>query len=196
MEENEKMTCANQNSNLATKLNTDAHLPHLLRVAFSATTQTPLVRDRTLAVWRALEPLLEDDVVKRRILIADDEARVLLILHDSLKKLGDAYEITTAHNGRDALQLARAGHFDLVITDLRMPGLGGVELARRVKAARPDTQFIWITAYGCHNVAEDCARLGILACLDKPLEIGEIRRRVQEALRSLDEQAPEGNGAK
>jgi len=133
--------------------------------------------------------------VKRRILIADDEARVLLILHDSLKKLGDRYEIATARNGREALQLALDGSFDLVITDLRMPGMGGVELARRVKASRPDTEFIWITAYGCHNVAEECADLGILACLDKPLEIREIRSQVKEALRVLDEQEYEDNGA-
>jgi CheY-like chemotaxis protein len=134
-----------------------------------------------------VEPLWEDNAVKRRILIADDEARVLLILHDSLKKLGEGYEIATAHNGREALELTQAQPFDLIITDLRMPGLGGVELARRVKAAQPETEFIWITAYGCHNVAEECARLGILACLDKPLEIREIRQRVRAALHVLDE---------
>ncbi|MFN2166605.1 MAG: response regulator [Anaerolineae bacterium] len=125
--------------------------------------------------------------MKKRILIADDEARVLLILHDSLKKLGDGYEIATAHDGLEALQLALDGPFDLVISDLRMPGLSGVELARRIKAARPGTEFIWITAYGCYNVADECAHLGILTCLDKPLEIREIRKRVKEALRGLDQ---------
>ena len=51
-------------------------------------------------VWGAEERIwLEENVVKRRILIADDEARVLLILHDSLKKLGNGYEITIAHDG-------------------------------------------------------------------------------------------------
>lgn len=122
----------------------------------------------------------------RRILIADDEARVLLILRDSLKKLG--HEIVTAQNGREALRMALEQPVDLVITDLRMPGMGGVDLARTIKASKPDTSFIWITAYGCHNVADECARLGILACLDKPLEIGEIRRTVREALQGLDEE--------
>ena len=122
----------------------------------------------------------------RRILIADDEARVLLILRDSLKKLG--HEIVTAQNGREALRMALEQPVDLVITDLRMPGMGGVDLARTIKASKPDTNFIWITAYGCHNVADECARLGILACLDKPLEIREIRRTVREALRGLDDE--------
>jgi CheY-like chemotaxis protein len=187
MEEGKKVTCANRNSTTSTKPDISANQPQLFRIAFPATTQVPSIRDGTIAVWRTWEPLLEDNVVKRRILIADDESRVLLILHDSLKKLGDAYEITTAHNGREALQLALDEPFDLVITDLRMPGLGGVELARRVKAAQPGTEFIWITAYGCHNVAEECAHLGILTCLDKPLEIREIRSRVKEALHALDE---------
>ena len=118
----------------------------------------------------------------RRILIADDEARVLFVLHESLKRLGKGYEITTAHSGREALALALERSFDLIISDLRMPGIGGVELARAVKASEPNTDFIWITAYGCHNVADECARLGILVCLDKPLEIREIRRTVREAL--------------
>lgn len=133
--------------------------------------------------------------MKRRILIADDEARVLLILHESLKKLGSAYEITTAPNGQRALKMAQDRPFDLIITDLRMPGIGGVELARAVKASAPDTDIIWITAYGCHNVAEECAQLGILVCLDKPLEIQEIRRTVKEALRKAGQEASATSGA-
>lgn len=149
---------------------------------------------KELPSWRVLALRGEDRLVKRRILIADDEARVLLILYESLKKLGHEYEISTAHNGQEALQLALDRPFDLVITDLRMPGMGGVELARTIKASKPDTDFIWITAYGCHNVTEECARLGILACLDKPLEIREIRRRVKEAMHDLDDQENDENG--
>jgi two-component system response regulator PilR (NtrC family) len=136
----------------------------------------------------------EDGVVKRRILIADDEARVLFILHESLKKLGKGYEIAVAHNGQEALALALDRPFDLIISDLRMPGMGGVELARAVKASEPNTDFIWITAYGCHNVAAECARLGILVCLDKPLGIREIRRTVKAALHDLDKQDKSDNG--
>jgi DNA-binding NtrC family response regulator len=137
---------------------------------------------------------VENRVAKRRILIADDEARVLLVLHESLKRLGDAYEISVAHSGQEALHLALDRPFDLIITDLRMPGMGGVELARAVKASAPGTDFIWITAYGCHNVAEECDQLGILVCLDKPLEIREIRRTVREALDDRDQGASARRG--
>ena len=67
-----------------------------------------------------------------------------------------------------------------------MPGIGGVELARAVKASEPNTDFIWITACGCHNLADECSRLGILVCLDKPLEIREICRTVRKALQDQD----------
>lgn len=188
------MTGGNENSTCTSQSHAVAGRTLLLQAAFSAALERPESRSSLASVLHVIGPLVEDKTVKRRILIADDEARVLLILHDSLKKLGERYEIATALNGREALQLALDGPFDLVITDLRMPGLGGIELARRVKAARPDTEFIWITAYGCHNVAEECAHLGILACLDKPLEIREIRTRVREALHVLDEEGHGGNG--
>lgn len=169
--------------------------PLLHRVAVSAEPNGAGIRDSRRSIPSALEPPWEDIVVKRRILIADDEARVLLILHESLKKLGNEYEITTAHNGQEALALALADRFDLVITDLRMPGMGGIELAEAIQASEPDTKFIWITAYGCHNVAEECLRLGILTCLDKPLEIREIRRTVKLALGRLEKEERNGSNS-
>jgi DNA-binding NtrC family response regulator len=140
---------------------------------------------------------VEGALVKRRILIADDEARVLLILRDSLQRLDNDMDIVTVQNGLQALDEVREGFFDLVITDLRMPGMGGVELTRSIRALRPETTVIWITAYGCYNVNDECSEMEVYRCLDKPLEIGEIRRVVREALKSLeslDEIEKESNG--
>jgi CheY-like chemotaxis protein len=122
--------------------------------------------------------------VKRRILVVDDEARVLLILAEALKRLGNGYEIVTSASGADALEKARQQAFDLVITDLKMSKMGGQELTRNIKELSPDTAVIWITAYGCHNVSKEFARLGVYCCLDKPLEIAVIRRAAVDALRS------------
>jgi len=119
---------------------------------------------------------------KKRILIADDEARVRLIMHDSLQKMGNDYEIIAVSNGLDALHLVEQGRFDLVITDLRMPGMNGVELTRSIGETRPGTRVIWMTAYGCSKTATERARLEVYRCLDKPIEIAEIRRVVREAL--------------
>ena len=123
--------------------------------------------------------------MKRRILIVDDEARILLIMAEALKRLGNGYEITTASGGADALAEAQQEPFDLLITDLKMSGMGGTELTRSVKALCPDTAVIWITAYGCHNVAREFAELGVTCCLDKPLEIAAIRQAAIDALEAL-----------
>jgi len=120
--------------------------------------------------------------VTKRILIVDDEARVLLILHDTLKRLGDSFEVLTAQSSSEALIKIQQQSFDLVITDLRMPGMDGVELTRALKHICPTTRVIWITAYGCHKASDDFLKLGVFRCLDKPLEIKQIRQVAKEAL--------------
>ena len=132
--------------------------------------------------------------MKRRILIVDDEARVLLILAEALKRLGNDYEIVTASTGADALSEAKEGPFDLLITDLKMAGMGGTELTRSVRALCPDTAVIWITAYGCHNVTREFADLGVHCCLDKPLEIGVIRQAARDALKASTESIEKKEG--
>lgn len=120
--------------------------------------------------------------MKKRILIADDEARVRLIMHDSLQKVASDYEIVTVSNGLEALRLIKQERFDLVITDVRMPGMNGVELTRAISEARPGTRVIWMTAYGCHKTLTESMKQHVYDCLDKPIEIAEIRRIVQQAL--------------
>jgi len=120
--------------------------------------------------------------VRKRILVIDDEVNVLFVMQDGLMRLGDGYEIVTAQHGRAALDKIRAMPFDLVITDLRMPGMDGVELTEAIKGLNPDTVVIWMTAYGCHEVRAAAARLMVYACLNKPVEVAEIRRIVREVL--------------
>lgn len=118
----------------------------------------------------------------QRILVVDDEARVLLILHDTLQRLGSSFEVVTAQSSSEALKMARKEAFDLVITDLRMPGMDGVELTRALRSMYPEVPVIWITAYGCHKAARESDKLEVYRCLDKPLEIKQIRQAAQEAL--------------
>jgi DNA-binding NtrC family response regulator len=120
--------------------------------------------------------------VRRRILIVDDDPMVLFVYHDTLKDLGDEYEIVTTPNGLKALGEIKAKPFDLVITDLNMRDLGGVELTEAIRQTSPDTIVVWITAYGCHSVSTDAARLKLHRCYDKPLEVDEILQIAREAL--------------
>ena len=119
---------------------------------------------------------------RRRILLVDDDTRVLFVLGETLGTLGDRYEIVSAENGQSALAILRETHFDLVITDLRMPDMNGVELTEAIRALSPTTGVIWMTAYDCRTLVDQAARLEVFRCLDKPLEIDDIRDTVREAL--------------
>ena len=128
--------------------------------------------------------------LRKRILIIDDEVNVLFVMHDALAKLGDEVEIVTAQSGHEAMRKAIEMPFDLVITDLRIPDLDGVELTRAIKTLNPETVVIWMTAYGYHTVSDAAVRLMVYRCLDKPVEVAEIRRIVREALESTGDQNP------
>ena len=127
---------------------------------------------------------------RKRILVVDDEVNVLFIMHDALIRLGSEYEIVTAQNGHEALGKVRAMPFDLVFTDLRMPDMDGVKLTEAIKTVNPNTVVIWMTAYGCHSVRAEAARLMIHDCLDKPVEVAEIWRIAREALQSAEGRDP------
>lgn len=119
---------------------------------------------------------------RKRILVVDDEPAVLFVLHDTLMALGSEYEIVAADNGLEALDCVKKNPVDLVITDLSMPDMGGIELTEAIKAQRPNTPVIWITAYGSYNVYADAERLNVFSCRDKPLEISEILDLAKGAL--------------
>lgn len=119
----------------------------------------------------------------KRILVVDDEQAVLFILSEILTEMDQGYEVRVAQNGDQALRKHRDTPFDLVITDLRMPGMGGVDLTAEVKALDPSTEVIWMTAYGCEQMRPDATRLAVHCCLEKPTSPITIRCCVLKALR-------------
>lgn len=119
---------------------------------------------------------------KKRVLIADDEENVLFVLYGALAKLGNCCDVIAVSDGWAALEQARQSHFDLLLTDLRMPGLDGVALTEQMRTLCPDIVVIWMTAYGSTNLREQVERLRIYGCLDKPVEVSEIRSIVRQAL--------------
>ena len=118
----------------------------------------------------------------KHILIVDDDPRVLLVLKATLERLDDRYRIKSADNGREALARAENQPFDLIITDVRMPVMDGIQLAEKIRAFRSDVALIWITAHGCHRLEAERKKLNIYRCLEKPLKIDEIRQAALEAL--------------
>jgi|GEM_PF-2160856 len=120
---------------------------------------------------------------RKRILIIDDEESVVFTLSKALGKMENDYEIVTAQNGHEALEHIKSGFFDVIITDLNMPGIDGIELTEAVQAVDPSALIMWITAYGDDAVKARADRLDVHRYLTKPLNIAEIRHNVQDALK-------------
>jgi CheY-like chemotaxis protein len=118
----------------------------------------------------------------KRILVVDDEAKILFVLNHALVKLGGGCHILTATNGQEALAIARDTPLDLIITDLRMPGMDGISFTEAVRALDYDPIVIWMTAYDCCTARGQARQLRVHHCMDKPIEICEIRRIVSGAL--------------
>ena len=84
----------------------------------------------------------------KSVLIVDDEEKVVFFLRESLEELGRDFTIGTAKSAEEALEKIETHPYDLVISDLRMPGIDGLQLLERVKERHPKTRFVLMTAYG------------------------------------------------
>ena len=118
----------------------------------------------------------------KRILLVDDEEQVLFVVSESLSKLGAEAEIITASNGEEALEKIKEKFFDLVITDLKMPKMDGIQLTEAIKEFSPETQVIWMTAFGNSSMQAKAQTMDVRHFLAKPLDIADIRKIAQEAL--------------
>ena len=119
-----------------------------------------------------------------RILIVDDRDLVLFVMERALEKLDLDCELVVVKSGQEALEAIQIQAFDLIITDLKMPDMDGVELTEEIRAAGNDAIVVWITAYGCEGFRREAERLNVFRCVEKPLEVKLIRRMAREALES------------
>ena len=108
---------------------------------------------------------------KGSILIVDDEVGPRESLRMILKPI---YEIYTATNGDEALQVIQNENIDLVTLDLRMPGLSGIDVLREIKKIRADVEVIVITGYGTLTNAQEAIRYGAGDFISKPFNVADI----------------------
>ncbi len=119
-------------------------------------------------------------MINKPILIVDDEKNIRLTLSQALETLGA--EIDTAANGDEALTKLKEKEFGLILLDIRMPGMDGMEVLRRVRDIRPDIRIIMITAYGTIESAVEAMKLGAVDFLQKPFDPEEIRELVSRVM--------------
>lgn len=118
----------------------------------------------------------------KRILVVDREERLTFLLQQSLKSLGQEYEILTAQAGKEALIKISEKPFDMIITDYRLQDMGGLQLTAAIKVFTPDTPVILMTAYNSKELEEEAKRLRVYRYITKPFSIEEIKDIIKEAL--------------
>jgi len=114
-----------------------------------------------------------------KILVADDEPLIRRLLQEILKKEG--YEISLAEDGVAALEQIKKESFEMVITDIRMPGMGGIELLEMVNQISPSTLVVAITAHGSIENAVEAMKKGAYDYLTKPITLHQIKLIIQRA---------------
>ncbi|MGE0762248.1 MAG: sigma-54-dependent transcriptional regulator [Bdellovibrionales bacterium] len=120
--------------------------------------------------------------MKPRILVVDDEESIREFLEIMLRKEG--YEVTCAEDGKVALEMLKKRSFDMVISDMQMPNVTGIELLKEVKNQYPDMLFMMITAFGTTETAVEAMKFGAYDYILKPFKIDEVRINIANALRS------------
>src|SRR5271169_3366720 len=115
-----------------------------------------------------------------RILVVEDDDNLRRVTQVQLEKAG--HETTTAMDVPQALEILKASPHDLVLTDMNLPGLSGLDLLKTVRVEYPDTMVILVTAYGTVETAVEAMKSGAYDYLTKPVHPYELRTLVSRAL--------------
>jgi DNA-binding NtrC family response regulator len=115
----------------------------------------------------------------RRILIVDDELQILTFLDDLFRSEG--WEVQTADSGSSGIDRLEQSRFDIVLTDLKMPGSDGIEVLRTAKKLQSDAEVIMMTGYGTVDTAIEAMRAGAFHYLAKPFKAEEVFHLVDKA---------------
>lgn len=116
---------------------------------------------------------------KKSILIVDDDLSMCRVLCMLLGTMG--YRCICSGDGREALERFREDTFDLVIADIMMPEMGGLELLGRIKESRPETPVVMMSAY-YEGYTDEARKRGAFDCLGKPIEIDGLSLVIERAL--------------
>lgn len=127
------------------------------------------------------------------ILIVDDEECILTSLSDILTMTFGNYSISTAKSAEQALDIMYDHSVDLIITDLKLPEMDGLELTKNVKSISPETESILITAFGNRAISDNAGKLGCLAYLEKPFDVDVLIHYASLALKRVSSQARESS---
>ena len=118
-----------------------------------------------------------------RVLVVDDDPSLTDLLVDTLEVIG--YESKAAASAQQALTMLRAGHFNLVITDINMPEMSGIELLQKIKEDHKDLPVMLITGVGSESLKQEAYEFGADGFLSKPFRIGRIETEIGNLLKGI-----------
>lgn len=136
-------------------------------------------RGERIQAVAADRPAARTDEVPR-VLVVDDEASIRELLSKTLALA--EYEVDTARDGRAAIERLRLGHYDLLIADLKMPGIDGLSLIREAKRLKADLPVIIITGFSTESSAIEAVNLGVSGYLTKPFRVPQVLAAAARAL--------------
>ena len=116
--------------------------------------------------------------MKAKILIVDDQFGIRILLNEVFQKEG--YQTFQAANGIQALEIVTKHDPDLVLLDMKIPGMDGIEILKRMKVIDPDIRVIIMTAYGELDMIQEAKDLGAITHFAKPFDIDDIRAAVRK----------------
>jgi two-component system phosphate regulon sensor histidine kinase PhoR len=133
------------------------------------------------------------DSEKRTILVVDDEVTVCKSIRKALSC--ETYDIDIAMSGEEALEMEEKKRYDVMIVDLMMPGLSGLDLLKSLKTRRPAAQVIMVTGYPTMKNTLQAMQIGAFDFLPKPFLPADIRNVVARALAALGKDGEGGSGS-
>ena len=123
------------------------------------------------------------EIKKRKVLIVEDEAVVRESVRDWLTE--DGYDVECVATGEEALERIKKEAFGVIVLDLRLPGIDGLQVYEHVKEVTPETKGVIITAYPSKETLEKAKRLGLLDYLPKPFKVEDLEKIISGALGEL-----------
>jgi DNA-binding NtrC family response regulator len=121
-----------------------------------------------------------------KILIIEDEAAIRRVLVKILSEENSAYQVTQAEDGLEGIEKIRDEDFDLVLCDIKMPKMDGVEVLQAAKKIKPETPMVMISGHGDLDTAVQTMRLGAFDYISKPPDLNRLLNTVRIALNSKE----------
>ncbi|NOX89225.1 MAG: response regulator [Calditrichaeota bacterium] len=121
-------------------------------------------------------------MAKKRVLIVDDEEDLTWSISKHLSRDRDKYELIAMNSAMAALDVLAQVPVDLVITDIRMPEISGLDLLLKIRENYPQTKVVIMTAYGSSEIQEEANKRGCFKYIEKPFEIQELRQLIQNVI--------------